>query len=271
MFNRVLFNVSAPRKRSNAKERAESSGMIAHSGVGVASYIQSMNKDKYRKMSAPSLRTTYGADEKSEDSISISSDDSVGILMNPPKNQNMLQHSTQSKFKVQKAKPVSLVSISPTFNDDKMPRETSRANSTEEDKEKASGQSSRSRTPNGSDESSKSNTPVESPMPNKTSTEQPRFLVESREMIDGLKKAGSKTKLIDDDINNAEENLPKNTPSRFEITTDKKKKPKKRFGVTKTDSNSELITNVSEGNDSEGSDGALSRVVGRLKEKEIFL
>ena len=244
--------------------------MIAHSGVGVASYIQSMNKDKYRKMSAPSLRTTYGADEKSEDSISISSDDSVGILMNPPNNQNMPQHSTQSKFKVQKAKPVSLVSISPTFNDDKMPRETSRANSTEEDKGKASGHTSRSRTPNGSDESSKSNTPVESPMP-KTSTEQPRFLVESREMIDGLKKAGSTTKLIDDNIDSADENLPKNTPSRFEITTDKKKKPKKRFGVTKTDSNSELITNVSEGNESEGSDGTLSRVVGRLKEKEIFL
>eukprot|EP00112_Aurelia_sp_Birch-Aquarium-sp1_P026432 Seg9375.1 transcript_id=Seg9375.1/GoldUCD/mRNA.D3Y31 product="hypothetical protein" protein_id=Seg9375.1/GoldUCD/D3Y31 len=219
-------------------------------------------------MSAPSLRTTYGADEKSEDSVSISSDDSIGILMNEPKNQNMPQPSTQSKFKVQKAKPVSLVSISPTFNDDKMPRETSRANSTEEEPQKVSGHSSRSRTPNGNDESSKSNTPVESPMP-KTAKEQPRFLVESREMIGGLKKAGSTTKLIDDNVDSADENLPKNTPSRFEVSTDKRKKAKKRFGVTKTDSNSELITNVSEGNDSD--EGTLSRVVGRLKDKEIFL
>ena len=240
---------SVQRKRSISKLGSESANMIAHPGVGVASYINSMNKEKLRKLSAPILHAGHSPnEEKAPDLNSFSSDESVGIVMEKRSLQESGQSNQGSLFYVQKAKPVSLSTISADFKDEATP--TLNGDSAVDWRNSRNGKQS-----GNGDEGVK----LESLRPNNG----------DRQVVIEMKKANSKTKLLGDDDGIDYEAVDKphgtNKTSPGGTPKEQRKAPKKKFAVTKSDLDIRAITPAGSSSDS------LSKVVGELKDEEVFL
>eukprot|EP00795_Rhopilema_esculentum_P017164 gene17164-8706_t len=244
-----LIEAPVQRKRSISKGGSESANMIAHPGVGVASYINSMNKEKLRKLSAPILHAGHSpSEEKAPDMNSFSSDESVGIVMEKRSLQESGQSNQGSLFYVQKAKPVSLSTISPDFKDEATP--TLNGDSAVDWRNSRNGKQS-----GIGDEGVK----LESVRPNN----------DDRQVVIEIRKANSKTKLLGendgidnevvDKLHGTKKTSPGGTPK------EQRKAPKKKFAVTKGNLDIKLATPAGSSSDS------LSKVVGKLKDEEVFL
>ena len=102
-------------RRRNVSIRSESAGLIARPGVGVASYISAMNKDKHRKISAPSLRGSLDSKGNETDVTPVSSEESLG--QSTEQQEATINPAPAKKFQVQKTRAVSLAAITPTLKD----------------------------------------------------------------------------------------------------------------------------------------------------------
>ncbi len=220
-------------------DRSESVGMVAHPGVGVASYINAMNKEKFRKASSCSLRGSFESKSLETDLTSMSSDEN----QSPERTKSLSLPSGKKKFRVQRAKTLSLEPVTPTLKDD-----------TTSDEPK-------------SDDSNCKNTtgmPKTKPGINKIRTEKLKPKPGSNLGV----RSTSKTKLLDCG-NSFEENDLKPTKNEFQ-TKSVESSPKSRFRkftVKKSGSDSNLIHKSPDTSSSE----SLSNVVGKLKDEEVFL
>jgi len=236
------FDGSVPSQRGYPPEVRESEAMVAHPGIGAASYINSMNKDRRRKFSAPVLCAPYEAAVRDcVDAGSISSNDSVGLVLkeNDRERSTSLNHS--GIFHFQKATAVSLDPMSPTIK-------TEKSGSSFNVNNKAVGGS-----PSLKHRKLRYNRSAEFDAGIRKNSER-RFDVELRDL--SLKPSILTEK---DDILTGEQ-----SPV---LATEQRKATSKKFAVTKTESKSRLLGESPEN----GSNDSLSRVVGKLKDKEVFL
>ena len=225
--------------------------MVAHPGIGAASYINSMNKDKRRKFSAPVLCSPYElAVGESVDAGSVSSDDSVGLVLNE-KEKSKASPNISGIFHFQKATAVNLDPISPTLKDDNAGSSFLLMNDAVEEKPFLINRKLRKTKSAEGD--------IDTELVKRKSSER-CFNVEMADLSSKanlLNERGEKK----DDVSVGRE-----SPG-LVSTKEPRRTAMKRFAVAKTGSKSRLLVESPEN----GSDDSLSRVVGKLKDKEVFL
>lgn len=255
MDDQVLFSfIAVPMQRNySQQERPEIPGMIPHPGIGVASYINSMNKDRRRKSSAPLLLSPFepdGGDISRADSTSSS--ESVGIVMQERERAATSSPNLSSIFHFQKATPVNLNAISPMLKEESVDAPDIVTNKT--DDEKPTLKNRKLRQTISADDVVKADGP-------KRKNGDRQFMID-------VKNVSPNSNMIDEGAKSSDESNAGKEPPHFIEMKEQRKTPRKKFAVTNISSKSRLLGNSPE---SYGSEESLSNVVGKLKEKEVFL
>ena len=225
--------------------------MLAHPGIGAASYINSMNKDRRRKSSAPLLCSPYKlAVGENLDSGSISSDDSVGLVLNENKKEKA-SPNTSGIFHFQKTTVVNLDPMSPTIKEDKPGSSFLLMSQGGEEKPLLKNRMLR--------KTKSAECDIDTELVKRKSSER-RFDVE-------MANLSSKVNLLTERGEKEDEMSAGRESPGLVSTKEPRKAAIKRFAVSKTGSKSRLLVESPEN----GSDESLSRVVGKLKDKEVFL
>eukprot|EP00794_Sanderia_malayensis_P000445 gene445-1086_t len=231
----VPYEGQVPRLRKLNHDRSESLGMIphAHPGVGVASYINAMNKEKMRKTSACSLRGMCESGAHDNELASVSGEEGTGTSVVPQK-----QLAGKKRFNIQKAKPLSLTPIVPNVKDD--------------DKD----------IPDEKQQQQQHKLSYSSP-------DESEVINFARPKYSSLKnRSTSKTKLLGD-TKQEETSFGETRSPNFDVTKQSTDDEgwKMKFSIKKSESDSCLMLKDAE----DGSSDSLSQVVGKLKDKQVFL
>ena len=241
---RIFIFIPVPLQMNYPQERQEA---VAYPGIGAASYINSMNKERRRKISAPLLCPPYelGGGGEIARAGSICSNDSVGIVMNENEREAMSPQNVASIFHLQKATPVNLNAISPTINDENIDLQTVLLNRGTEEKPSKNRKLRKAKGFDG-----------------EIDLEENKQKICDRNVVIDIKSSSSKTNLINENGDSCDEKESLDSV----VVKEPRKAPRKRFAVKKTGSDSRLIG----GSPDSGSEDSLSRAVGKWKDKEVF-
>ena len=232
----------APSQRGYPPEGPESEGMVAHPGIGAASYINSMNKDRRRKFSAPVLCAPYEvAVRDGIDAGSISSNDSVGLVLKENDRERSTSLNLSGIFHFQKATAVNLDPMSPTLKNEKPGSSFNVGNKTLSESPSLKHRKLRYNRSAEFDTGRRKNSEHRFDVELKGLSLMPSLLTEKDDILTGEKSPA--------------------------LAKEQRKPTIKKFAVTKTESKSRLLGESPEN----GSNDSLSRVVGKLKDKEVFL
>ena len=229
--------------------------MVAHPGIGAASYINSMNKDRRRKSSAPVLCTPFEAAVVGNvDTGSISSDDSIGLVLRDSYREGASSPNLPAIFQFEKATPVNLDPMSPTIRSEYTGSSYVLMNEAVDEKPSLKNRKLRQT------KSAENDINIE---PQQQKSSERRFDVEMKDLNSKSNplKDKNETKETDNDML-IERESPDLVPAK-----EQRAATNRRFAVTKTGSKSRLLVESPEN----GSSDSLSRVVGKLKDKEVFL
>lgn len=225
--------------------------MMARSGIGVASYINSMNKDRRRKSSAPLLRSPYELIGNVSPAESISSNESVGLVMDDKASEPLSTPNLSSIFHFQTATPVNLNPISPSVKDEKEKPSFVALNIADDEKPTLKNRKLR-KTKSFDDQ---------------TSGVTPQRKNGDRHVLLEMRNASAKATPINDEPVCGDSLVIVRSSPELIKKEELGKTPKKKFAVKKTGSKARLIGESPQN----GSDDSLSKVVGKLKDKEVFL